>query len=218
MPEIFLKTDMGKLVLVRHAISEYNKKGLWCGWDDPDLAPEGFEQAKHTGETLQDIHIDYAFTAAQKRSRETFAEIRKVFGYNIPTQENKALNERNYGIFTRKNKWEIKKEVGEEEFQKIRRGWNYPIPQGESPKMVSEREIPYFLEHILPLVKEGKNVMFVSSGNALRVIVKYLENIDDESFSKLEIGLGEAWIYTIDKDGKVINKETRAENAKRGKI
>ena len=209
---------MGYLVLVRHATSEYNKKGWWCGWDNPHLAPEGIEEAKHTGTFLTDIHFDEAFTANQIRSQETFEEIRKVLGYEIPTTANNALNERNYGDFTRKNKWEVKEQVGEEEFQKIRRGWDYPIPNGESPKQVYEREIPYFTEHILPLVKQGKNVIFVSSGNALRVVVKYLENISNEEFSNLEIGLGEALVYAIDTDGKIVSKQRRAENAKRGKI
>lgn len=213
-----LNSYMGTLVLVRHATSEYNIKGWWCGWDDPDLAPQGVEEAKRTGENLKDINFDFAYTAAQKRSRETFEEIKKVLSKDITTTEDKALNERNYGIFTRKNKWEVKKEVGDEEFQKIRRGWDYPIPKGESPKQVSQREIPYFTTNILPKVKDGKNVIIVSSGNALRVIVKYLENIDDKSFSDIEFGLGEAWIYSIDKDGKIVGKEKRAENANRGKI
>lgn len=209
---------MGYLVLVRHATSEYNIKGWWCGWDNPHLAPEGFEEAKRTATYLGDIHFDSAFTAAQIRSEETFGEIKKGLGYEIPVISNQALNERNYGVYTRKNKWEVQKEVGEKEFHKIRRGWDYPIPQGESPKQVYEREIPYFTEHILPLVKQGKNILFVSSGNALRVIVKYLENLTPDEFSNLEIGLGEALVYSIDESGKIVNKQRRAENAKRGKI
>src|SRR3989344_4445654 len=112
------------------------------------------------------------------------------------------LNERNYGDYTEKNKWQIKEEVGEEEFQKIRRSWDYPPPNGESLKMVYVRAIPYFKSEIEPHLEDGKNVIIASSGNALRALVKYLENIPDDKIGDLEIGTGEAYVYQIDESGK----------------
>ena len=37
---------MAYLILVRHGISEWNKKGWWTGWKDPDLSEEGYEEAR----------------------------------------------------------------------------------------------------------------------------------------------------------------------------
>lgn len=209
---------MGKLVLVRHGTSEYNLEGLWAGWDNPALTPQGIEEAKNTGLSLKDIHFDFAYTSDQIRTAQSLEEIKKALGQDIPTTENSALRERNYGIYTKKNKWQVKKEVGEEEFQKIRRGWDQPIPQGESLKQVYEREVPYFEKEILPKVKVGKNVIIVSSGNALRALTKFLENIPDDQIALLEFGLGEAYVYDIDEAGKIVKKEIRALNSKRGKI
>ncbi|MBI4084749.1 MAG: 2,3-bisphosphoglycerate-dependent phosphoglycerate mutase [Candidatus Levybacteria bacterium] len=201
---------MAYLALVRHGMSAYNAKGLWTGWDDPSLTTEGVEQAKKAGESLADIQFHLGYTAALKRAKETLETIKNALNIgNLPTTENKAINERNYGDFTGKNKWEVKKLVGDEEFHKIRRGWDYPIPHGESLKQVYEREIPYFETEILPKLKEGRNIVLASSGNALRAIVKYLEHIPDDKISEFEIAIGEVLLYDIDKNGNIIKKDRR---------
>ncbi|MBI2442785.1 MAG: 2,3-diphosphoglycerate-dependent phosphoglycerate mutase [Candidatus Levybacteria bacterium] len=201
---------MEYLILVRHGLSTYNKQGLWTGWDDPDLAPEGVAEAKQAASTITDIPIDLGYTSVQKRHKDTLNIIKKDLNKeSIPVVENVALNERDYGVYTRKNKWRIKKQLGDEEFQKIRRSWDYPIPEGESLKQVYGRVVRYFESTILPQLKAGKNVIISSSGNALRSLVKYLENISDDDISKLEIATGEVYIYKLDNEGKIINKEIR---------
>lgn len=209
---------MAYLVLVRHGLSEYNKKGLWTGWTDVPLAQEGFEQARKTAEELKGLTFDYCFSSPLIRSIQTLDEIKKVLDINLPTIQHEALNERNYGIYTGKNKWQVQEQLGEEEFQKLRRSWDYPVPQGESLKQVYEREIPYYQEVIEPKLKLGKNVIVASSGNDLRALVKYLENIPDDKIGELEIGTGEAYVYQIDETGKVLNKEIRGKNENKGKV
>jgi len=209
---------MAKLVLVRHGMSEYNKQGIWTGWDDPSLTPEGIEDAKKAGQALKDIHFDYVYSADLIRAIETLDEILKTLGQiKIASSVNWELKERNYGDYTRKNKWQVKEQVGEEEFQKIRRGWDHPIPNGESLKQVNERIWPFFEKEILPKLKQGLNILIVSSGNAFRALLKSLENIPDEEIGDLEFGIGEAYVYEIDKDGKVVNKEIRNKNPMAGK-
>ena len=46
---------MATLVLVRHGLSEYNKIGIWAGWEDPPLAPEGHDPVSYTHLTLPTI-------------------------------------------------------------------------------------------------------------------------------------------------------------------
>ena len=210
---------MSYLILVRHGISEWNKKGWWTGWKDPDLAKEGYEEAKKAGQKLRDIGIDKAYTADLKRTIQTLEEIKKVLKIqDIPTVVDWHLRERNYGDLAGKNKWDLKKQYGEEQFMKWRRGWNEPIPNGETLKDVYERLIPYYKKIIVPDLLSGKNVIISASGNSLRALVKYIENISENDISKLEIGLGEVYVYKIDKEGKVVSKDIRAVNPKRGKI
>lgn len=210
---------MSYLVLIRHGLSEYNKQGIWAGWEDPELAPEGIEQAKKTAEELKDISFDEAFSSDHTRCRQTLTTVLQVLGKeNLPTTFNMAFRERNYGDYNHKNKWQVKEEIGEEGFQRLRRGWDFPPPNGESLKMVYDRLVPYYEKEVLPKLKEGKNILISSSGNALRAFVKYLEHIPDEAVGELEIGTGEAYIYQLNADGTVSSKEIRGENENKGKV
>lgn len=203
---------MAYLVLVRHGESEWNAKGLWTGWTDVNLSENGKEEARKAGEVLKDIHPDFAYTSALKRAQQTLEEIQNVIGTNLTPIADKAFNERDYGDFTGKNKWEVKEQVGEEEFQKLRRSWDYPPANGESLRMVYERVIPYYQTEIEPKLIEGKNVIIAAHGNSLRALIKYLENISDEEIPSLELATGGVYVYQIDKTGKVTSKEIRGSN------
>lgn len=205
-----METKMGKLIFVRHTLSEWNSLGLWTGITDVHLSEEGFEVAKKVGELLKDFRFDYVFKTRLVRTQETLSAIldsNLVTSKNVPIEEAEELIERDYGDYTGKNKWEVKKEIGDEEFQKIRRSWDHPIPNGESLKMVYERAIPFFLNKILPLIKEGKNVLVVGHGNTLRALSKYIENISDTEINNFEIDFDIATVYDLGDDGHIISKE-----------
>lgn len=198
------------LVLVRHGESEWNVKGVWTGWTDVDLSPKGHEEARQAGEALKDIHFDLAYTSTLKRAKNTLLEIEKVIGQtDLTATESSALNERNYGDLTGKNKWEVKAQVGEEEFQKIRRSWDYPPPNGESLKMVYERVVPYYESEILPKLKEGNNIIIAAHGNSLRALIKYLDHISDEDIPSLELATGGIYVYQLDQNGTILSKDIR---------
>lgn len=202
---------MAYLVLVRHGESEWNAKGLWTGLTDIGLSEKGRKEAKKAGEAIKDIHFQIAFTSVLKRAKESLEEMGKTMKVTgLPTVENAALNERDYGMYTGKNKWEIKEQLGEEAFSKLRRSWDYPVPNGESLKDVYKRVIPYYQQQILPKLKDGKNVLVSAHGNSLRALVKFLDYISDEDISKLEIPTGQVLVYSIGDDGQVISKEIRS--------
>ncbi len=198
---------MSQLVLVRHGESEWNLRGIWTGLTDVGLSEKGKEQARLVGEKLKASPIDFAFTSILIRAKQTLNEIKSVLGIDIPTFENKALNERDYGIYTGKNKWEIQKEVGDEQFQNIRRGWDVPIENGESLKDVYNRVVPYYQKEILPKLKEGKNILIVAHGNSLRALVKYLDCISDDDIKGLEIPFDKVYFYEIDSSDNIISKK-----------
>ena len=210
---------MAHLILMRHAKSEWNKLGLWTGWTDVSLSKEGEKEAENSAAYLKGIPIHKAYTSTLKRAKETWDIVRHAIGLaHIPAEAHDALKERHYGHFTGKNKWEVKKEIGEEAFQKIRRGWNHPIPGGETLKKVSERVMPFYHERVFPEIVSGNSVILIAHGNSLRSLVKHLEDIHEDDIHRIEIGVGEAWIYTLDNSGKVVSKEIRAENLEKGKI
>lgn len=210
---------MAELVLVRHGKSAWNEKGLWTGFTDVPLCEKGYAEAKSVGDALKGMNFDFSFIAPLIRNRETLKTILETMGEKkLDVIESSAILERDYGIYTGKNKWQVKEEVGEEEFQNIRRGWDHKIPEGESLKQVYERFVPYYKNEIEPKLKSGKNILIVSSGNALRSLIKHLENLSEEEISKVEIGTAEVWQYTIDANGDVKDKKILNKNPDKLKV
>lgn len=201
----------GKFVMVRHHESEWNKLGKWTGVVDVHLSPDGFVGAKEMGKLIKDFSFDYIFTSAQIRSQETLDCMMESMKVVVVThiKHIKELNERDYGDYTGKNKWDMEKILGHEEFIKVRRSWDHVIPNGESLKMVYERSVPFYLNNILPILKEGKNVLVVAHGNSIRSIMKYIENISDEGIANVEMTFGSILIYDLDSEGHMENKEIR---------
>lgn len=201
---------MGRLICVRHGKSAYNALGLWTGHTDVELVDDGRAEARRAGEAIRDIHVHVAHTSMLTRTHQTLDEILAALGRtDLDPVRHHALNERHYGVHTGKNKWEVKEEVGEEEFQRIRRGWDTPIPEGETLKDVHARVVPYFEEHIKPDLMAGKNVLVVSHGNTLRALVKHIDGISEEEIADVEIATGEVHCYSMDEAGNVIDKEIR---------
>lgn len=61
------------IVIIRHGKTENNKLGLFTGWDDVPLAPEGVEEAKRAGQLLKlhGFEFDAVYTSWLSRAIET---------------------------------------------------------------------------------------------------------------------------------------------------
>src|SRR3989344_5869915 len=205
-----MQSKIGKLIAVRHGESEWNKVNLFTGKEDVHLSPAGFRMAGVMGALIKDIKIGRVFASMQVRSIETEVCMMEGPGQYCPeVTHSSALNERDYGDFTGKNKLEKERELGKEGVRTLRRAWDYPIPNGETLKMVYERAVPFFLQEILPVLKKGKNVLVVSHGNTIRSLLKYIEKISDKDIEKVEMPFDEIFIYELDQDGCMLDKEIR---------
>lgn len=205
-----IKPRPGRLLLTRHAESEWNAKGKWTGLTDVHLSEKGFHEASLLGLALRDldIKVDQAFCSEQVRTLETLEGILNASQqFNAPFQRRGAINERDYGTYTGKNKWDMQKLVGDEEFAGIRRGWDHPVPGGETLKMVYERVIPFYQSEVLPLLMSGKNVLLVAHGNSLRALMKYVEKLSDTDVESLEMPFGSIMVYDVDPDGHMLAKD-----------
>lgn len=190
---------MPKLILVRHGQSEWNLQNRFTGWVDVDLTKQGEDEARDAGKNLKGFQIDYLFTSVLKRAIRTSELILEELGINeIPTQRDEALNERHYGDLQGQNKQEIGEKYGQEQLHIWRRSYDVAPPNGESLLDTRERVLPYYKEHIEPLLKQGKNVLVVAHGNSLRALVMYLENISKEEIASLNIPTGVPYLYEMD--------------------
>lgn len=121
---------MAYLILVRHGRSEWNDRGLWAGLTDVPLNNVGRQEARDTAKAIKNLHIDVAYTSPLIRAKETLSIILEGIGLEIPKYEDPALNERNYGIYTGKNKWAIKEELGDKKIQTITPSLGLSYPSG----------------------------------------------------------------------------------------
>lgn len=198
------------LLLVRHGESEWNVLGKWTGNTDVHLTKKGQNDAERLGQLIRDIPVHHAYTSELIRTMETLSAL--LLGSSqadVPSKRVRALNERDYGDYTGLNKWDVLEQLGEDTFHHIRRSWDHPIPNGETLQMVHERVVPFYKEHILPLIKADQNVLIVSHGNTLRALIKHLEHVSDEGVSELEMAFGEVLLYEFDQAGHMARKEIR---------
>lgn len=174
---------MAYLALIRHGESVLNSQNKECGWIDSPLTQKGVQQATEAAKKLPEVKWDYIFESDLIRSKQTTNEIIEILGY-IPIRISAPeIKERNYGIYANHDKSEVS--------QDIRRGWDFPIPEGESLKQVYERVVPYYQHEVEPKLKSGKNIIISGHGNSLRALYKYLKNISDEDIKNFEIPTGE---------------------------
>ena len=192
------------LVLVRHGQSEWNAKNQFTGWKDPDLTHKGIEEAVNAGKKINGYGLSFScmFTSALIRAQNTAKIILKeIEQEDIPTYQDKNLNERAYGSLTGMDKDEARQKFGSEQVQIWRRSFDTCPPDGESLKDTYNRVVPYFQKNILPRLADGKNVLVSAHGNSLRALVKLIENISENDIVKLEIATGQPIIYKY-QDGK----------------
>lgn len=187
----------GLLVISRHGESEWNLLGKWTGQADVSITEKGVEDSRKVGELLRGYKFDAVYTSDLRRTIETLIAHLDTMDHegDIPHTQHAALKERDYGELTGMDKWEVKEKIGEDEFNGIRRGWNHPVPGGETLKDVHDRTIPYFDAEILPQLHEGKNVLMVSHGNTIRALMKHLENIHEDDMASVEMPFGTVLIY-----------------------
>lgn len=198
----------GILLLVRHGESEWNALGKWTGLTDVSLTEKGFDEARKAAFVLRPYVFDQAFCSVLTRAKQTLKEILKTLSMpDVPMIFHPNLNERDYGDYTGKNKWEVQKEVGEETFMAIRRGFDTSIPNGENLHQVCDRVHPYYTSNILPLLKQGKTILITAHSNSLRALIKLLDNIPDDRAHEIELKTGEVLKYEIDSNGQVLTRE-----------
>ncbi len=216
---------MGKLIVVRHGKSLWNVENIFTGWTDVDLASEGIEEAKKAGELLKksNLSVDICFSSYLKRAiRTNWIILDTSDMMHIDCIYSWRLNERHYGAWQGRNKDEVKKEVGEEMFWKIRRGYDTPppvltensqhpkfetkyngidpavLPVSESLEDTRKRAVHYFFECIAPQLVKGRTVVVTAHGNSIRALMAQIEDIPPTKISKIEVPTGAPYIYEFD--------------------
>lgn len=220
---------MPDLVLLRHGQSTWNAEGLFTGWVDVDLSPQGETEAREAGRLLaveQDRGLDLrvlhtsVLTRAVRTANLALDEMGRSW---IPVRRHWRLNERHYGALQGKNKKETTAEFGVDQVKVWRRSYTtrppaiaeefHPahdrryrdvpaaaLPASECLADVVHRMVPYWEDVIVPDLHALGGVLVVAHGNSLRALVKYLTEMSDEDIVGLEIPTGVPWLFHLAPD------------------
>jgi 2,3-bisphosphoglycerate-dependent phosphoglycerate mutase len=231
-----MRKAMGNLVIVRHGESQWNRENRFTGWTDIDLTANGIEQARCAGRALAQagFRFDLAITSMLKRTiRSQWLMLEEMDAMYTPVISHWRLNERHYGALTGHSRAEMIAKFGEEQVWAWRRGFasrspqmdsNDPrapqqearyqhvprelLPLGESLQDTVERVRVVWNDTIVPVLRQGKDVIISSHGNSQRALVKLLEDMPDEEVARFDVPNSVPLVYKLDSDLRVLERSS----------
>ncbi len=219
---------MYKVILLRHGESEWNRENRFTGWADVDLSDAGVKEARAAGQLLckEGFQFDLVYTSLLKRAiRTLYIAQREMDELWVPVTKAWELNERHYGALQGLNKAETAAKFGEAQVKIWRRSYavrppaigredelhprndrryshlaEVELPSAECLADTVNRVVPYWQRSIVPSILAGKRVMIVAHGNSLRALVKYLDDLSDETIVDLNIPTARPLVYELGAD------------------
>jgi 2,3-bisphosphoglycerate-dependent phosphoglycerate mutase len=147
----------------------------------------------------------------------------------LPVEKSWRLNERHYGALQGLNKAETAAQFGAAQVAQWRRSYDqrppqigegdprFPgadpryadvpqssLPKGESLEDTEARVLPYWHERIEPQIRAGQRLLIAAHGNSLRALVHYLDGVDRNAISLLDIPTGLPLVYRLNSELKPI--------------
>jgi probable phosphoglycerate mutase len=183
-----------KLYIIRHAETEYNRKGIIQGSEvDSDINKVGDNQAKSFYQYYKDINFDKIYVSDLKRTYQT---IRRFTDNGIPHKKLKEFNEISWGVNQGKSD-------DLEDYSKLIETWlagdlDNKFENGESPNEMSLRLVKGFNK----VLEDNHNtVLLCIHGRALRIL---LSKIIDNDLTKMDKYIhSNTGLYILDyKDGE----------------
>ncbi|MBL1293236.1 MAG: 2,3-bisphosphoglycerate-dependent phosphoglycerate mutase [Thiotrichales bacterium] len=219
-----------KVIFVRHAQSQWNLENRFSGWADMALSERGEVEGQQAAELIANHNIDFdcAYSSMLTRAKSTLDIILKEIKQQPPIDIDWRINERHYGALQGMNKAETLEKYGDAQYLRWRRGYaDHPpalddddprhprfealfdalprnvLPNTESLADTEKRIVEFWLEKVLPKVRNGKNILISAHGNTLRALFKHLNNLSVKEVEKLEVPTGKPILYSFNQLGEI---------------
>ena len=173
MTKVLRKLDYKNIFILRHAETDFNKRGIVQGGGiDAPLNNTGKAQAHAFYTRYKDYPFDKIYISALQRTHQS---VKEFIDDGIPYEKLKGLNEINWGVFEGKQITPAHNEY----YKMLTENWqngmvDYRIDGGESPLMVQKRQ-QKDMERILSRPEE-ENVLICMHGRAMRILLTTLLN------------------------------------------
>jgi len=194
-----------KIIILRHGESEGNSRNVITGTLNVGLTDKGAQQAKALSSKVAANLPTQIYVSQLKRTQQTWSAIASSLQAELSDPiKDSALNERDFGAMTGKDKDWLAESMGNNVYYDILRG-EASAPGGESIEDVYKRS-SVFLES---LIKEGTNsdvIILVTHHHTFRSIICYLENLPLSEVATMRVPNASGYEYTLDREGRVTSK------------
>lgn len=170
---------MIRLILIRHAQTDYSLQNRYCGFSNPSLNNKGIWQSKKLADRLGNLSSVKVYSSDFKRAYQTA----KIIFRNNSIEKAADFREMNFGLFEG-----LKYEEIVRKYPKLYRDWvdnpeKVRIPAGERLKDLNKR-VKERLSFILSQY-EGKTLAVVTHGGPIKVILCDALKFDVNMFWKI---------------------------------
>lgn len=173
---------MLRLYFMRHGETVWNTERRYQGMTDIELSEEGLRQAECAAKRFKNIKIDKIYASPLKRAMKTAEKIAAEKGLEIISEDD--FREIHFGEWEGKTVPELTEKYGESYTNFIREPHKYGFPGEGSVENVINRIKP----GIDRLIAEEKgNVLIVSHGGIIRLMIMYIMGLDSSWFTKMWI-------------------------------
>ncbi len=191
---------MGRIFLVRHGQTTWNKANAYIGSTDLPITPQGRREASLVANRLEQNDIAAIYASSLLRARQTAELIAERF--DLPVRVADDLREVNYG------EWEgVAESEAQQRYPDVFPKWradpsSVRIPGGETFAELRDRSFPAFMN--IAESHRHENVIIVAHKSTNRVILCCLLEMDVNRYR--EIGQGNSAINIVNsrKDGRLI--------------
>jgi len=168
-----------RLILIRHAQTDYSLQNRYCGFSNPSLNNKGIWQSKKLADRLGNLSSVKVYSSDFKRAYQTA----KIIFRNNSIEKAADFREMNFGLFEG-----LKYEEIVRKYPKLYRDWvdnpeKVRIPAGERLKDLNKR-VKERLSFILSQY-EGKTLAVVTHGGPIKVILCDALKFDVNMFWKI---------------------------------
>lgn len=176
-----------RLVVVRHAETEWNREGRYQGWRDTALSEIGRAQAQAVGRLLARQPLAAVWSSPLQRARDTAAAIAAPQG--LVVREEPAFREMRFGA------WEgLTRDEVSASFPAQYRGWSQTphlvVPPGAETLEEVRARVLAGLEEVREAY-EGQTVCVVAHGVSIRILI----------LEALGLGLDRLWSLHVASTG-----------------
>ncbi len=181
---------MINLYLIRHGSTRENEQKRYIGWTDAALSTLGTKQAKQLAAYFQ--HRDRLPTTLYCSDLKRTARTAEIIGshHRVKPEASSLLRELNFGKWEGLTWEQINSTYPEESNLWLQDPYRHPPPEGESLVEMRKRTNRFLKRRLKTgqTDETGKNILIISHGGTIRLLLMQLLSLDPPEFWNINIG------------------------------